>query len=197
MTYAEIRKMIDSPKSPSHTKHMQTVDYGRFTVMMSEKAPAILLDQDIAEKVKNRRWCIDSGGYPITNCNRTLIRLFDYVMAQSFDDKPVGCYVDHINHDKLDNRRQNLRFVTPQESSKNIPIRSNNKSGYIGVCEQMYSNGTIAYRAYITVDKKRIELGTYKSLEDAAEARRIAEDLYGFDTRPKDIKRKCYSKVNV
>jgi hypothetical protein len=44
-----------------------------------------------------------------------------------------GTIVDHINRDKLDNRRTNLRLVTPTESARNTPSRKGT-SIYRGVC---------------------------------------------------------------
>lgn len=41
--------------------------------------------------------------------------------------------IDHINHDKFDNRIENLREVTNAENHKNVKLASNNKSGYSGV----------------------------------------------------------------
>lgn len=46
-------------------------------------------------------------------------------------DKPDHV-VDHINRDKLDNRRKNLRYLTWSESNRNI-VRCDNKTGFPGV----------------------------------------------------------------
>ena len=152
--------------------------------MTSDRTDAIIVDSEIAALIANRRWCIDTGGYPVANFGGEILRLFDVVMAQKFYEKPNGCYVDHINHDKLDNRLINLRFVSPLESSLNMPIRSDNTSGITGVSQT--KSGT--FRAYITVNKVRKELGYYKTIEDAINARREAEDRLGFQTRPQTIK---------
>lgn len=88
MTYKEIVALIDSPKDEHHMKKMDVEYFGRFAVMSSDKTDAIIVDSDIAKKVSNRRWCIDSGGYPVTNINGGTVRLFDYVMAQHLSEKP-------------------------------------------------------------------------------------------------------------
>lgn len=61
-----------------------------------------------------------------------------------------------------------------------MPIKANNTTGVTGVSKASKGCG---YRAYITVDKKRIELGTYKTIEDAAKARHCAEQKYGFKSK--------------
>ena len=47
---------------------------------------------------------------------------------------PFSFETDHINRDKLDNRRVNLRAVSRQENNINRKTPRNNKSGYKGVC---------------------------------------------------------------
>lgn len=165
---------------------MDVVNHGRFSIMSSDKIDAIIVDPEIAQNVKHRRWCLSSGGYPVANVKGEIVFLFDYVMALKFDEKPEGCYVDHINHDKLDNRLTNLRFVSPTESSHNMPMRSDNTSGVTGVNKT--KNNT--YRAYITANKVRYELGHYKTIEEAIAARREAEERFNFKTRPHTIKEK-------
>lgn len=46
-------------------------------------------------------------------------------------DTPKGMETDHINHNRLDNRRCNLRIVTTRQNQLNQ--KKKNKSGYIGV----------------------------------------------------------------
>ena len=187
MNYGKIREVANKEKHSHQHKSMKTVKFGRLGIMSSEKMPEILVDAEMLEKVMVRKWCMGTGGYPVASFESKVVPLHDYVMAQYFDEKPKGCYVDHINQDKLDNRIANLRFVTPQESSRNMPLKANNTSGYTGVSLTKY--GT--YRAYITANKKRIELGQYKTLDEAVNARREAETNLGFKTRPATIKEAC------
>ena len=59
-------------------------------------------------------------------------------------------FVDHINHDTLDNRRSNLRVVTPSESNWNMRMPRRNTTGFKGVSR--YGNkGTTYYRTYLAI----------------------------------------------
>lgn len=184
MTYEEIREAINAPKRTRTDKKMHVVNYGHFSVMYSDKVSGIIVDADMAEGFALRRWCIDSGGYPVANINGNTVRLFDAVLALRNVRKPKGTYVDHINLDKLDNRYNNLRIVSPTTNAINTPRRANNKTGVTGVC----ADGE-RFRAYITINKKRIELGSFRTLDEAAKARNIAESKYGFYSRPPVMER--------
>lgn len=184
MNYEKVRALFENGKNGNSIKRMKTHDYGRFTILLSDKAPGILIDTELAEKAAQWRWCIDSSGYAVCNTGSKLVRMHDFVMAHVHDEKPAGCFIDHINRDKLDNRLQNLRFVTPEENSLNVGMKANNTSGYTGVSKTKH--GT--YRAYITVKKQRIELGHFKTIEEAIAVRREAEVRLGFLTRSGTIK---------
>ena len=85
--------------------------------------------------------------------------------------------VDHINHDRRDNRPENLRLADNMENHKNRPMQNSNKTGCPGV---WYDRPNDRYRVYITVDKKRINLGSTKTLDDAIKMRMAANTKYGF-----------------
>jgi hypothetical protein len=80
--------------------------------------------------------------------------------------------IDHINRVTTDNRICNLRPATRSENSQNRGIQSNNKFGLVGVSECKRTN---KYRAYITINKKFIALGTYETPELAHEAYLMAK----------------------
>lgn len=74
--------------------------------------------------------------------------------------------VDHINRDKLDNRKKNLRIVTMRINTLNRGIQSNNKSGYRGVFYDKYYKG---WRPVIGKDRKNTYGGLYDTAKEAAE----------------------------
>lgn len=91
---------------------------------------------------------------------------------------PVGDprLIDHINHDTLDNRIENLRPASVQENARNCRVYSTNSSGHKGV-SQVRTSGK--WKAYI-MDKtsKLIHLGCFDTLDKAVEVRKAAEYLY-------------------
>ena len=88
--------------------------------------------------------------------------------------------IDHINRNKLDNRKENLRLVTQSINCLNGSKRSTNKSGIIGVCQchkksRIKKDGSrtiwVAWQATVVVNYKQKHLGYFKTKESAAIAR--------------------------
>jgi hypothetical protein len=77
----------------------------------------------------------------------------------------AGQRVDHINHDGLDNRRENLRLCTASGNGANSRLPVNNTSGYKGVRRERDR-----WMAAIGVNGKTIRLGTFDDKRDAAQA---------------------------
>ena len=78
--------------------------------------------------------------------------------------------VDHINGNKLDNRRENLRIATRAEQMTNPHdrLRSTNTSGYRGVS---YDAKNAKWSARVMVAYKNIHLGRFATAEEAGAAR--------------------------
>lgn len=85
--------------------------------------------------------------------------------------------IDHIDHDKTNNRFCNLRNVSFDENCKNLPLRGCNTSGVCGVSWDRRNN---KWLAQITINKKNTNLGRYLSKESAIAARIRAEIANGF-----------------
>ena len=74
---------------------------------------------------------------------------------------------DHVNGNRLDNTRTNLREATSRQNSMNRGLRSDSKVGYKGV---VWVQSRRQYRARIQVGDKRIHSAYYESAIDAARA---------------------------
>lgn len=82
-------------------------------------------------------------------------------------------FVDHINGDRKDNRRRNLRLVSNSCNMQNQKINTRNTSGFKGV---YFHRATGKWQAAICVNGRRVHLGTHNTPLDAALARITFED---------------------
>lgn len=77
--------------------------------------------------------------------------------------------VDHINGNGLDNRRSNLRIVTPSENLLNrVNHTTVGASGFVGVA---LVNDSGNWRAYVNVSDRQVSIGVWPTVELAASAR--------------------------
>lgn len=83
--------------------------------------------------------------------------------------------VDHINHNTLDNRKENLRICTRRENTKNRVKNNGNKSGYKGVC---WNKNAQKWQAQIMTNYKKLYLGVFDDKEAAFEAYTVAAKKY-------------------
>lgn len=89
-------------------------------------------------------------------------------------DIPKEMQVDHINRNKLDNQRENLRLATHSENAANAGGKKN-KEGYRGIKAHRRK-----WQAEIQKDKRKIFIGLYSTKEAAAIAYNIkAKELFG------------------
>lgn len=90
-------------------------------------------------------------------------------------DCPGDKLIDHINGDKLDNRKSNLRFATQSENMRNRKIAARTKSGYKGVWFNSKRNKYIAYIKYKGQSKV---LGSFDSAIEAARTYNVYAQKY-------------------
>ena len=121
--------------------------------------------------VSQYNWFKMSNGYfnaIIPNSNRKHISLHRLIMDVT--DSEID--IDHINHDKSDNRKQNLRIVTASENACNSRVSIMNTSGRKGVVWNKKKN---KWQARAMKNRKSIHLGYFDDFDDAVSARKIWE----------------------
>lgn len=130
----------------------------------------VITDIEFYDSFKNIQFNIESSGYAIAVIENNVRKKMHHFVLE----KKKGYVIDHINNDRLDNRKQNLRYVTYKQNAYNRKVGRNNKTGIKGV--RKTNNNT--YEAGICVDYKNIYLGRFKNIEDAIEARKKADIKY-------------------
>lgn len=122
-----------------------------------------LISETQAEIIDTEKCCYDkSNGYVVTKHNGKWEYLHRVVMNASKDQ-----IVDHINRNKLDNRIENLRFVTKSENNINREAK--------GIYYDKYGN---RWRACLGFNGKILKLGSFQTKEEAISARKEAEKKY-------------------
>lgn len=133
-----------------------------------------VMDLEDLERLGTKKWHICKSGYVFRNY-RIGTNNKKVLLARAIMGHPEGMQVDHINKDKLDNRKSNLRIVTHQENSWGRKHK-NRSSPFIGVC--IRANGKWHAQSS-ELDGKRVSLGCHNSEIDAA----IAYDLFAISQR--------------
>ena len=151
-------------------------------VKLSNTDREMIVDEDIWNAgAKDFCWYLTRAGYAATQIPGQRSNTLFHVYA--FPDCPDGLVRDHIDGNKLNNVRENMRFITQQNNTRNRTLRSKNKSGRIGV---VWSKRDNKWRAKIKTDGKEIHLGSFSKLEDAVKAREDAEEKYFGEYRRKE-----------
>lgn len=135
-----------------------------------------LVDDEYYDFLMLRKWNL-SGGYAATEIQeRGIIRRI--YMHRLINKTPDGLHTDHINGDKLDNRKANLRTATRSDNQANRGSPNIKKtSRYKGVGWKKRERRWVAK---ITKDGKKYELGYFKNEDDAAIAyNNKAMELFG------------------
>lgn len=154
-----------------------------YKVPLSQGKFAIVSDED-AEIESYGNWVAHKSGnhfyacYRGSTANRPRTWMHALVLERILNRSlKKGEIPDHINGDKLDNRRENIRLASRSQNEANKPPRGNCSSRFKGVC---WDREKGLWRCMITINKRRIHIGYYKEEEDAAKAYNSkAKDIFG------------------
>lgn len=135
-----------------------------------------VIDADDFETVSEFTWFKGKRGYPVAHTSRKSLEGYKtFTLHRLIFGFPSNYDIDHINGNKMDNRRDNLRGCNHQQNMFNQNKRSTNTSGFLGV-SLMKNCGK--FEAYIHPNGKKIQLGLFISAEEAAVARDKAAVQY-------------------
>jgi hypothetical protein len=135
-----------------------------------EKVGETIVDEEDYYNLMKYAIYMDYQGYVIINIDNKSVKLHRYIMNYYGED-----YVDHINNNKLDNRKCNLRIVTPRQNSMNQSSTKNSSSKYIGVNYNIKKN---KWKSNIKINNLTKTLGYFDNEEEAAKVRDISTKEY-------------------
>ena len=135
-----------------------------------------IIDADDFPEISKHHWCYDKGyamrtiyvGGGKTKC----LYLHVHILG-----KKSGLEIDHINGNRLDNRKINLRHVTRRQNIHNKVSNRNSSSKHKGV---YWHSKDKKWVSQIKIDGRKFHLGTYATESDAAWVYNVwAESLFG------------------
>lgn len=124
----------------------------------------VLIDAADFKFVSDYNWYLSTRGYACTTINGKKKRMHRVIMSP-----PDHLQIDHINRNKLDNTRKNLRVCTQKENARNRPISKSNTSGFKGVHLEP-RNKYSKWRAGIYLNGIHVHIGSFRTKEEAAKA---------------------------
>lgn len=129
----------------------------------------VKVDNEDFEIFKNVNWCLHKSGYAYNDYFKLMHR---YIM-----NTPDGMDTDHINHNKLDNRKSNLRICNRTQNNANQKVRKGYTSKYKGVS---WNKNLQKWVSQISVNNNTYNLGIFESeLEAAKSYDEGAKELFG------------------
>lgn len=147
------------------------------TIQLTQGKQA-LVDSDDYERLSARKWCVTPYGYAVRN-GWERKRGTNILMHREVIKVPSYLHVDHINGDKLDNRKLNLRVATPQQNQYNKPVRKDSTTGIKGV-RRIVNVHYVSWAARIRYKGVYTHIGSYPKRREAASAyNQFAVKLFG------------------
>lgn len=134
----------------------------------SNIAGSTYIDKDDYEKCKKYKWRLNSMGYAVAGDNSEIL-LHRYVMSVKQDES-----IDHMDKNKLNNKKSNLRIASQELNAINKSMQSNNTSGVTGVNWNKEKSGWD-----VQLRKKDFKFNKrFKIFDKAVQTRIIKESKY-------------------
>lgn len=137
-------------------------------ISLTQEKYAIVDDDDFEYLTNIGSWHYDRYAKRVTKKDGVVY------MHRLITNAPEGMTVDHINGNKLDNRKSNLRIIDYSTNSHNT---HKVKNKYLGVS---WDKRRKKYKAVIGFNYQRIDIGRFDTAEEARDARnQVAKQLFG------------------
>ncbi len=138
------------------------------------KGAVSLVDDEDFDELNSYKWYLNTTGY----AERSIWKPRRNITLHRFLLNPdKGMEVDHINRDKLDNQKINLRISTPGQNKFNRLKLKTNTTNYKGV---YFDKANKKYRAAISINGKQSQLGRFNTAEEAFIVYlKVAKELQG------------------
>lgn len=153
-------------------------------IKLGKSGLATQVNDDDYEELNKMKWHLIRGIR--TNYAYTVIKNSDgkyksFLLHRIILNTPKGMEVDHIDHNGLNNQRNNIRNATRSQNKMNVVAQSN--TGYLGIYilkgktykNKKYKDNIVAK---IMVNRKSIYLGTFIDIGSAILARDEAAKKY-------------------
>lgn len=165
-------KNVASRKS-TNKKYNKVNNLGNGTTeLLTSKSETILIDSEDYDKVKDYCWSRGAVGYAVArDSDIDAPSLMHRLIMNPCKDEVV----DHMNHNKLDNRKKNLRLCEQRHNARNTVTPSDNTSGHKGV---YWNKEKRKWNVKIGYENKSIDYGYFDSIEEAIKKRAEVEEFY-------------------
>lgn len=166
--------------SLGYNEYISKGDYYELHIVTKEGTSIAYLDECDLDLVRPYKWSINSNGYVVSNKGKPLL------MHRLIMGSDIKLTVDHINRNRVDNRRNNLRVVTRLLQAHNKTKRNDNMTGRTGVSYHKKSNSYLSHLTYKGVKYQKYfsitKLGEEQAFKLACNYRLELENKFNFLT---------------
>ena len=131
------------------------------------------------EEVSKHNWTWHNNGYVCAKIDKKMTLLHRFVMEMKYGHANFSM-VDHVNHHKEDNTRENLRLVNAKDNARNRKKSKGKNCRFKGVVRRALKSGEYRYIARVFDAGHPYYCGSFKTEAEAAMAyNQKALELFG------------------
>lgn len=139
--------------------------YSEYAICELPDKTKFIIDMEDYPLVSQYKWTQTPRGYFVSAMGKRGGHTFLHRLVMKHYDLKENEFIDHIDCDKTNCRKSNLRICKKTDNNRNILIQKNNQCGYKGV---HWAKDRRKWRADITVNRQHIHIGSYDTAEEAA-----------------------------